>query len=141
MAIFSSYCVAAGKLIKKPGSKYVADRILAWNLDAHCRKKIFYFFRIYAIYSQSFFLLVLQKSVKWAVSEYMVLDDAWFWIILDDSKRRIFANKENFGKEKDAKKEKKNIGNKTLILYFFWRKITNIMKKISNLKFFEKIVA
>ena len=128
MAIFSSYCVAAGKLIKKPGSKYVADRILAWNLDAHCRKKIFYFFRIYAIYSQSFFLLVLQKSVKWAVSEYMVLDDAWFWIILD-SKRRIFANKENFGKEKDAKKAKKNIGKKSLSLHLFLRKIAIIMKK------------
>ena len=57
-----------------------------------------------------------------------------FEIILD-SKRSIFANKENFAKEilsckeKDAKNAKKNIGNKSLILHLFQRKIANIMKK------------
>ena len=63
-----------------------------------------------------------------------------------DSKRRIFANKENFGKEnslhrkffakkRNAKKAIKNIGNKSLILYLFRRKIANIMNEI-----FQKIV-
>ena len=63
-----------------------------------------------------------------------------------DSKRRIFANKENLGKEnslqrKGCKESKENIGNKSLILHLFQRKIANIMKKTSNLKFFENIVA
>ena len=43
-------------------------------------------------------------------------------------------------KEKDAKKAKKSIGNKSLILHLFRRKIANIMKIFSNLKFFEYIV-
>ena len=38
--------------------------------------------------------------------------------ILDD-KHRIFASKENLGKEKDAKKAKKNIANKSPILHLF----------------------
>ena len=45
------------------------------------------------------------------------------------------------GKEKDAKKAKKNIGKESLILHLFLRKIAIIMIKISNLKIFDKIVA
>ena len=58
-----------------------------------------------------------------------------YWAANEESlqTKKILAKK-ILCKEKDAKK---NIGNKTLILHFFWRKITNIMKKISNLKKFS----
>ena len=42
-------------------------------------------------------------------------------------------------KEEDAKKAKKNIGDKSLILHYFPRKNVNIMKKFRNLNFFDKI--
>ena len=65
-----------------------------------------------------------------------------YWIANEESlqTKKILAKK-ILRKEKDAKKAKKNIGKKSLTLHLFLRKIAIIIKKISNLKIFDKIVA
>ena len=61
-----------------------------------------------------------------------------YWTANEESlqTKKILAKK-ILCKEKDAKK---NIGNKSLILHLFQRKIAKIMNFFSNFKFFENIV-
>ena len=66
-----------------------------------------------------------------------------YWTANEESlqTKKILAKK-ILCKEKDAKKAKKakkNIGDKSLILHYFPRKNVNIMKKFRNLNFFDKI--
>ena len=63
-----------------------------------------------------------------------------------DSKRRIFANKENFGKEnslqrKGCKESKEKYWQKIPNFALISKKNCHYYKKISNLKIFDKIVA
>ena len=72
--------------------------------------------------------------MRWAKSPLL------YWIANEESlqKKKNLAKK-ILCKEKDAKKAKKNMGNKSLILHLFQRKIANIMKIFGKSNFHEEM--